>query len=81
MALSLISIPAFVYLGLTVLAGLPAPASLDFAMNPGRWSDSERMKKSGMADFISKPVDTRTLLVVIERNVSRAREKNAALTI
>lgn len=36
-ALSLLSIPAFVYLGLTVLAGLPAPASLDFALNPGRF--------------------------------------------
>jgi copper chaperone CopZ len=36
-ALSLISIPAFVYLGLTALAGLPVPEPLDFALNPGRF--------------------------------------------
>lgn len=36
-ALSLISIPAFVYLVLTAFSELPVPASLDFALNPGRF--------------------------------------------
>lgn len=36
-ALLILSIPAFTYLGLTALAGLPVPEALDFTLNPGRF--------------------------------------------